>query len=86
MLRHPTWLLLPTAVVILAFLLTSPSPLARSLPSLTTKLKTYSSSYYSSLSKPTLTHTSPKMPKAPVYFFSHGGVSFTPPQLPKAVV
>jgi hypothetical protein len=65
-LRHPTYLLLPTFVFILAFLLNSSSPLAHRMPSLT-KIKNYS----------TLFNPAPQstnMPRAPVYFFSHGGV------------
>ncbi|KAK3311387.1 Extradiol ring-cleavage dioxygenase, class III enzyme, subunit B [Chaetomium strumarium] len=66
-LRHPTYLLLPTAVFILAFLLNSSSPLALiSLPTLTKINKTYYS-----LFKPA--PHSINMPRAPVYFFSHGG-------------
>ena len=81
--RHPTWLLLPVAVLILAFFLSPSSPLARSLPSLT-KIRSYSSlfsrpSQPAAITKPA--QPSSKMPKAPVYFFSHGGVSTSPPPL-----
>ncbi|KAK4155146.1 Extradiol ring-cleavage dioxygenase, class III enzyme, subunit B [Chaetomidium leptoderma] len=64
-LRYSTLFLLPASIVILALFLGSSSSLARSLPSLT-KIKNYSY-----LFKPT--QPSPSMPKAPVYFFSHGG-------------
>lgn len=80
--RHQTWILLPTCILILASFLTSQPPLARNLPPFLTKIKTYSSSAYSSLLK---THNLnpaqpfPKMPKAPVYFFSHGGASLPLP-------
>ena len=70
LLRHPTYFILPALVVIVALLLSPSSPLARSLPALT-KVKNLSS-----LTK--TSHPSPSMPKAPVYFFSHGGVSNTP--------
>ncbi len=80
--RHRTWILLPACVLILAFFLTSqPSPARNLLPFLT-KIKNYSSSAYSSLFKThnlNPTQPSPKMPKAPVYFFSHGGASLPTP-------
>ncbi|KAL2180804.1 Extradiol ring-cleavage dioxygenase, class III enzyme, subunit B [Thermothelomyces heterothallicus CBS 202.75] len=63
--RHFTVLLLSTSILILALFLNSASPLARSLPSLT-KVKNFSSWF-----KPA--QSSANMPKAPVYFFSHGG-------------
>ena len=76
--RHRTWILLPTCIVILALFLTSQPPLACNLPPFLAKIKNYSSSAYSSLSKTQSlkpTQPSPKMPKAPVYFLSHGGAS-----------
>ncbi|KAK4133350.1 LigB-domain-containing protein [Trichocladium antarcticum] len=67
LLRHPTFLVLPALVVIVALLLSPSSPLARSLPGLN-KIKNLSNSSKAP-------HPSPNanMPKAPVYFFSHGG-------------
>lgn len=70
LLRHPTFLvLLPALVVIVALLLSPSSQLARSLPGLN-KIKNLSNSSKAP-------HPSPNanMPKAPVYFFSHGGAS-----------
>lgn len=64
--------LLPASLLILAFFLnSSSSPLGRSLSTSLAKLKHYSQ--YSTLIPST--STTVKMPKAPVYFFSHGGAS-----------
>jgi hypothetical protein len=67
-LRHPTVLVLPCLVVVLAFILSPWSSSARGLPSLT-RIKGFSTLLKPSVSPPSI------MPKAPVYFFSHGGAS-----------
>lgn len=68
-LKHSTWFLLPILILGLALLWNPSSPLARSLPSLA-KLSKHSKHLFRSASS-----QSPTMPKAPVYFFSHGGVN-----------
>ncbi|KAK4102692.1 LigB-domain-containing protein [Parathielavia hyrcaniae] len=65
--RHLTLFFLSTSVLILAFLFSSSSPLARKLPTLA-QIKAYSN-----LFRPAHQPSSSSMPKAPVYFFSHGG-------------
>ncbi|KAK4164191.1 putative ferrous iron binding protein [Cladorrhinum sp. PSN259] len=85
-LRRPAFFILPTFVIILALLTSSSSPLLpRSIPivisSLTAKFKGYSplfskaglSSTSTSSSPSVVPQQSPIMPRAPVYFFSHGG-------------
>lgn len=71
-LRHPTLLLLllPVAVLIVALLLGSSPPLARNLPALTKKVRDCRLSAFFTTLQPQA-----NMPKTPVYFFSHGGVS-----------
>ncbi|KAL2269472.1 hypothetical protein VTJ83DRAFT_1656 [Remersonia thermophila] len=67
--RHlALFLLLPVSLVILAYLSNASLPLGRSLPSSLAKIRHFSTSLLSRN-----TTTAAKMPKAPVYFFSHGG-------------
>ncbi|KAK4177047.1 Extradiol ring-cleavage dioxygenase, class III enzyme, subunit B [Triangularia setosa] len=85
-LRRPAFFILPSIVILVALLMSASSSALSllSLPQVLTKIKTFLPvSYFNTIITTTSTATPissttkvlqpPKMPKAPVYFFSHGG-------------